>query len=58
MSYAFDEDTSQELHAEERAYNAWVKEKKSYLFTFQDTKKKQQVWNELFPKLPESNLIF
>jgi hypothetical protein len=44
-------ETIMEMQAEERVYQAWVREQKNKILSLADTKKKQSLWNTLFPKM-------
>lgn len=44
-----DEDDCNTLVFEERAYQAWVRERKNVILNMTDSKRKQEAWNKLFP---------
>lgn len=47
----FDRDTYNQIAAEEKGYELWVKSEKNRILRMFNTDKKQKEWNELYPKL-------
>lgn len=45
----FDEASANEVKAEERVYETWVKDRKNAILAMSDTRKKQAEWQKLFP---------
>jgi len=47
----FDIDTINEINAEEKAYKKWERERKNSILSMTNAQRKQEEWNELYPKL-------
>ena len=47
----YDEDYYNNVKAEERQYEAWQIKEKNRIFRLMDSRKKQQEWNKLYPKI-------
>lgn len=50
-----DEDIINEVTAENRVYQSWVREKKNHILKIVDSVRKQKEWNELFPQVSSSD---
>lgn len=46
-----DEDTINEVTAENKVYQSWVREKKNHILKIVDSVRKQREWNDLFPQV-------
>lgn len=57
-----DTDLENEMNAEQRHYNNWVREEKNRILKLNNTSRKQSLWNELFPQAKYSeeinNMVF
>lgn len=50
--YIFDEDSANDVYQENKVYNSWLQEQKNRILSaVWSSDKKQQKWNELYPKL-------
>lgn len=46
----YDEAYYNRSNAEERAYKVWERERKNYILSLTNTKRKQEEWSKLFPR--------
>lgn len=58
--YIFDEDSANEVAAEERHYQKTIAKQKNAILSLSNEKVKQQLWRKYFytPPLPETNEVY
>jgi predicted GIY-YIG superfamily endonuclease len=47
----FSIENAKEIKAEERAYKAWVRERKNHIISMTNVQRKQTAWRLLFPQV-------
>lgn len=58
MKQIHDENSANDVYAENKQEREEVNEKKNSILRMSNTKKKQEAWSELFPKLEVSNIPY
>jgi hypothetical protein len=51
----FDEKSANEVKREEREYEAWQIKEKNRILSVSNQKRKQKMWNRLFPQVTHSD---